>query len=63
MPGGLESFTDHLVALFSKLPYCRPVKIATDYSAFEKDGSIGLQWLPKTASTKIHKESLLKVGT
>ncbi len=63
MPGGLEFFTDHLVALFSKLPYCRPVKITTDYSTFERDGSIGLQWLPKPASVKIHRESLLKVGT
>ena len=62
MPGGLESFTDHLVALFSKLPYCKPVKITTDYSVFDRDGSIGLQWLPKPAPSKILKKSLLKVS-
>lgn len=62
MPGGLEPFTDHLVALFSKLPYCKPVKIGTDYSAFDRNGSIGLQWLPKSAPSKILKKSLLKVS-
>ena len=63
MPGGLESFTDHLVTLFSKLPYCRPVKITADYSAFDREGSIGLQWLPQTTLVKKQRESILKVGT
>lgn len=63
MPSGLEMLTDYLVALFSKLPYCKPVQITSDYPALTRRGNVGIQWLPKPASVKMHRESLLKVGT
>ena len=63
MPSGLEMLTDYLVALFSKLPYCKPVQITSDYSALTRRGNVGIQWLPKPVSVKMHRESLLKVGT
>lgn len=60
MPADLESFIDQLVALFSELPYCRPVKVSDDYSSVS--GNIGIQLVPKSKQLEIFQQlSLIKI--
>ena len=48
MPASLAPVSDYLITLFSKLPYCRPVRVSPDYMELENAGTVGIQWLPKT---------------
>lgn len=61
MPGGLEPLTGYLVALFARLPYCRPVRVAMDYSTLTGTNKVGLQWVPKPASPKTARRTRLQV--
>jgi O-acetyl-ADP-ribose deacetylase (regulator of RNase III) len=61
MPGGLEHLTEYLVALFSKLPYCRPVHVAVDYAALKERNNIGLQWVPQSVQLELFRRSPVEV--
>ncbi|MBI5788446.1 MAG: macro domain-containing protein [Candidatus Schekmanbacteria bacterium] len=53
MPSGLESLADYLVALFSRLPYCRPIEVSTDYAVLN---NIGLQFIAKSQKADIQQK-------
>lgn len=55
MPSSLAPTADFLIALFSKLPYCRPVRISPNYRELENAGTIGVQWMPKAMSSGTKK--------
>lgn len=57
MPPGLEPYSRQLIILFSKLPYCKPIQVSSDYFALsdKNSGHVGLQWLPKPQSTFFKK--------
>ena len=53
LPAGLDEISNLLVALFSKLPYCRPVSASNDYLTLRSRHSIGLQLLPQAVPPRI----------
>lgn len=61
MPAGLEAFTDQLIALFSKLPYCRPVHVSIDYAALSGANSIGLRLVPRMQPSNASRKLPLEV--
>ena len=61
MPGGLAPLADYLIALFSKLPYCRPVRVAPDYSDLTDKNNIGIQWIPSPTKFDILKSEPIEV--
>ena len=61
VPPGLVSVADPLIALFSHLPYCRPVKASTDYSTLASGNNIGLQWMPQAAKHKAFEQLSFEV--
>lgn len=45
-----ERYLPYLVAIFARLPYARPVRIAGDPAELGQPGSWGLQWAPRLQS-------------
>ena len=62
MPSGLEPYTEYLVALLERLPYCRRVKIDSDYESLQENGSSGIQWLPPTSVPGLWRKPPVEVG-
>lgn len=47
IPSGLEAFSEHLISIFSNLPYIQTVRLGSNYSdLLQKSENLGIQILP-----------------
>jgi hypothetical protein len=53
MPPSLGAFTDQIVALFSRLSYCKAVELSTDSSDIGGSRTIGIQLMPTPMSPSL----------